>query len=53
MKSVRNKEEVEYVVNKLADDRDHKTCVNESDYEQGALDMYDWLVGNSDTPPDR
>jgi hypothetical protein len=49
---VRGQDEIDRVLNWAVDGLHAGTRYAGMSYEQGILDMHDWLVGDSDQPPD-
>ena len=49
---VRNQQEIDRVLNWVAQSEDEGSHYPGMSYEQGMRDMHDWLVGDSDHAPD-
>lgn len=52
MPIVRTQEEIDRVLNWVAQAEDEGSHYGGMSYEQGIRDMHDWLVGESDCAPD-
>ena len=49
---VRTEEEISEVINWAFDGINDGSHFSGESYEQGIIDMYDWLIGNQDHRPD-